>query len=74
MSMNEMPSVEAGHVYQAWGIWKGKDPVSLGVIPDEHTVAISVDLKGAAMFAVTEEPAGGSDQPTTAPMAVAQLD
>ena len=60
-----MPPLESGRVYQAWGIYDGK-PVSLGVLPHEaHMVAIEADLAGASTFAITEEPPGGSDQPTS---------
>ncbi len=72
VKMNEMPPLESGRVYQAWGIYDG-NAVSLGVLPDEHTVAINADLAGASTFAITEEPAGGSDQPTGDPLATANL-
>jgi anti-sigma-K factor RskA len=73
LMMDDMPALSSGRVYQAWGIYGGK-PVSLGVLPEQHAVAISANLSGASTFAITEEPAGGSDQPTSQPLAVAQLD
>lgn len=72
VSMDEMPPLESGRVYQAWGIYDGKS-VSLGVMPHETTVAMKANLGGASTFAITEEPAGGSDQPTSAPIATADI-
>jgi anti-sigma-K factor RskA len=37
-------------------------------------VAIEADLAGASTFAITDEPTGGSEQPTGAPLATANLD
>jgi anti-sigma-K factor RskA len=73
VSMDEMPPLETGRVYQAWGIYDG-NAVSLGVLPDQHTIAINADLAGAKTFAITAEPMGGSKQPTSDPLAVAHLD
>jgi anti-sigma-K factor RskA len=72
VSMDEMPAADRGRVYQAWGIYDGR-PVSLGVMPDEDTIAMKADLAGASTFAITEEPEGGSPQPTGDPVAVAEL-
>jgi len=72
LSMEEMPAADSGRVYQAWGIYDGR-PVSLGVMPHEDTIAMKADLAGASTFAITEEPAGGSPQPTGDPVAVAEL-
>ncbi len=72
ISMEEMPVADSGRVYQAWGIFDG-GPVSLGVMPDEDTIAMKVDLAGASAFAITEEPIGGSAQPTRDPIAIAEL-
>jgi anti-sigma-K factor RskA len=72
VSMDEMPELPAGRVFQAWGIYDG-EPVSLGVMPHETTVAMKADLTGATMFAITEEPEGGSDQPTSDPVASVEL-
>lgn len=72
VSIDSMPSPGPARVYQAWGIYDGA-PVSLGVLPDEETVAMKADLEGASTFAITEEPAGGSDQPSGDPVATADL-
>jgi anti-sigma-K factor RskA len=72
VKMDEMPPLESGRVYQAWGIYDGQ-PVSLGVMPHETTVAMKADLGGASTFAITEEPTGGSEQPTSDPIATADI-
>ncbi len=72
VTMDEMPPLESGRVYQAWGIYDGK-LVSLGVMPHETTIAMKADLGGASTFAITEEPSGGSEQPTSPILATANL-
>jgi len=68
----DLPPAAAGRTYQLWGIAEGEAPVSLGTDPDGRaTVTLSVP-PGLALdlSAVTEEPAGGSPQPTTTPFLV----
>ena len=68
----QMTPSPRGRTYQLWGIAQGKLPVSLG------TFSVSVDGTARASFAVpegleiaigavTDEPEGGSAQPTTTP-------
>ncbi len=66
-----------GRTYQLWGIdtVAGTAPVSLGTFdPDAaQRAALTVAMPAGAAFdlaAVTEEPAGGSAQPTTTPFLV----
>lgn len=75
LTVADLVPAPEGRVYQLWGIPDGGAPVSLGVfnsrqdgsgvfilaVPDELDFAVS---------AVTEEPAGGSPQPTTTPFLV----
>jgi anti-sigma-K factor RskA len=61
-----------GREYQAWGIHE-TGPVSLGLLPNSGTIALRGDLTGATAVAVTIEPKGGSDQPTTDPVMAANL-
>ncbi len=68
--LDKAPSSE--RVYQAWKIAKGNKPVSLGVYSGRNFLTSSVVAQGET-FAVTVEPPGGSDQPSSAPIAVAQL-
>src|SRR5687767_3708608 len=72
-----LPPASAGRTYQLWGISDGQ-AISIG------TFNTGADLRAAAAFvvpadarfqlaAVTEEPAGGSPQPTTTPFLVGTL-
>lgn len=71
----DLPPVPADRVYQLWGIETGEAPVSLGTFttgPDGRTV-VALDVPADQDFdvsAVTEEPAGGSPQPTMTPFLV----
>lgn len=71
----DVPAAAAGRTYQLWGIPEGANPVSLGTFqtgPDGTAVALYQAPDGAQfqLGAVTEEPAGGSPQPTSAPFLV----
>ena len=69
----------AGRTYQLWAIATGKPPVSLGTFntaPDGRLTAAMAAPPGLALFqvtAVTEEPAGGSPQPTQQPFLIGKL-
>lgn len=75
-----LPPAAPGRTYQLWGIasGKGQAPVSLGTF---NTAAngearLSVTVPAGfqiAVGAVTNEPAGGSPQPTTTPFLVGQF-
>jgi anti-sigma-K factor RskA len=73
-----LPPAVAGRAYQLWGIETGKAPVSLGVFNTDAdgtgraSFAVPAGLR-IAVGAVTEEPAGGSPQPTTPAFLVGQL-
>ena len=62
--------------YQVWGIESGR-PTSLGLLgpaPDGEALgAMRADLSRVDALAVTVEPAGGSDQPTTTPVLEAEV-
>lgn len=68
-----LPAAPAGRTYQLWGIPKGKAPVSLGTFNTNAagegrlTVRVPEGL-ALAVGAVTEEPEGGSLQPTSTPV------
>lgn len=74
LSANNLPPAPAGRVYQLWGIPEDGAPISLGTFnsqPDGTTTAVlSVPDAPLAVSAVTEEPQGGSPQPTTTPFLV----
>ncbi len=68
-----LPKAPAGRTFQLWGIAKGQAPVSLGTFntnaAGEGRVTVRVpDGLQISVGAVTEEPAGGSPQPTTTPI------
>jgi anti-sigma-K factor RskA len=74
-----LPPAPRGRTYQLWGIaGAGSRPVSLGTFNTSPsgegrltaTVPVGVDI---AVGAVTEEPAGGSPQPTTQPFLVGEF-
>ncbi|MEZ4502990.1 MAG: anti-sigma factor [Dehalococcoidia bacterium] len=70
----QFPSAPAGRTYQVWVIRAGAAPASLGLIADpaEPTV-IEVSLEAGDVVAITEEPDGGSAQPTTDPIVAVEI-
>jgi anti-sigma-K factor RskA len=67
-----LPSPAEGRTYQLWGIRGTEDPVSLGTFetgPDGTALVTLAPPAGAdfELSAVTEEPDGGSPQPTSQP-------
>ena len=68
-----LPAPDGDHVYQAWGMFEGQ-ATSLGLVPHEGVSAFRNDLSEASAVAISVEPLGGSDQPTTEPVLVARLD
>lgn len=75
MTVFNLPAAPAGRTYQLWGIPDGSRPVSLGTFNTgadgrlTATMNVADDL-AFTTAAVTEEPAGGSDQPTQTPFLV----
>ena len=69
-----LPPASPGRAYQLWGIQGDGPPVSLGLFDAGTTdSAVSVTAPSTVPFdlaAVTEEPAGGSPQPTSDPFLV----
>ena len=78
MAAFDLPPAAAGRIYQLWGIVGDLDPVSFGTFqtdPDGTAIFLSPVPEGIEfeVGAVTDEPAGGSPQPTTAPFLVGEL-
>jgi anti-sigma-K factor RskA len=74
----QLPPAPAGRTYQLWGIAKGSAPVSLGTfntLPsgEGRHIGTAPGSLTIAVGAVTEEPAGGSPQPTSTPFLVGQV-
>lgn len=61
-----LPGLPDGKVYQVWMV-KDDTPTSQGVFASSGSMVMD-DLGGADRIAITVEPAGGSKQPTTAPI------
>ena len=75
LAAHDLPPAPAGRTYQLWGIPTGQAPVSLGTFntgPDGRATLTLRIPEGVdpEVSAVTEEPAGGSPQPTTTPFLV----
>ncbi len=71
----DLPPAPAGRTYQLWAIEKGRAPVSVGVFNSSPTGHAVITLQMPAgvkpeVSAVTEEPEGGSPQPTQQPFLV----
>ncbi|HEV2878704.1 MAG TPA: anti-sigma factor [Candidatus Eremiobacteraceae bacterium] len=78
MQLSGLAPLPAGKQYQAWVIPPGSAPKPEPVFAPDEGGAGSIDIpeppiKGA-LVAVTVEPAGGSQQPTSKPFLVAKLD
>ncbi len=77
IAVYRLPPAPAGRTYQLWALAHGK-PVSLGVFnttPDGSLRAV-IDVPSGLAFqaaAVTEEPAGGSPQPTQQPFLIGKV-
>lgn len=76
IATNALPPAAPGRTYQLWGIETGRPPVSLGTFNSDSTgraiatLSIPPGLR-VAVTAVTDEPSGGSQQPTTTPFLAA---
>jgi predicted anti-sigma-YlaC factor YlaD len=78
MAMRGGVQLPAGHVYQAWTMAKGAKTVKPSVtfsVANRSTTMIEIPAvaQSLAVVAVSVEPAGGSAQPTTKPIAVIKL-
>ena len=72
---DDLPSVPEGQTCQIWVI-KGDVPEPGGLFqpgPTETAAPITAPIKNGDTVAVTVEPAGGSEQPTTDPVLSAEL-
>lgn len=75
VAAQNLPPLPQGRTYQLWGIRGTEAPVSLGTFDSgsegEALVTLPASAAGAyEVSAITEEPAGGSPQPTTQPFLV----
>ena len=74
LELQDMPAPPEGEVYQVWMI-EGESPVSMGVFdPSSARFAMAGNPEDFDVLAITLEPGPtGSEQPTSAPLAVAEL-
>jgi anti-sigma-K factor RskA len=68
----KMPPPPAGKVYQLWLDQPGEGMVSAGLMPvrEDQRVLLSGDAATATAAGITVEPEGGSDKPTSEPIAL----
>jgi hypothetical protein len=79
VSIDGLPNLGEGRVYQLWVIPDRASPVSAGLLSMSATGAATFVAPAAAVaavpgtVAVTAEPAGGSPAPTSAPIVLGSL-
>ena len=79
ITADEMPSVSAARTLQLWFVPKKGQPVSVAIFrPNAQgqialVAPVTIPINEIAALAVTEEPAGGSPQPTSAIAWMAQM-
>lgn len=78
LALRKLPPLPAGKVYQAWTLARGASAVAPDVtfVPDAGGLAVvklTKDAGGVAAVAVSVEPEGGSQQPTSKPLFIRKL-
>lgn len=72
-----MPRLDASQSYQLWSLSDTGEATSLGLIQyvdgGSASADVSFDAARTQRIAITIEPAGGSEQPTTQPLYIADL-
>lgn len=69
---SSLAPLNAGRTYQVWRMQDGK-PTSVGLLGRGSGVLYVDGIEDTDAFAVSVEPAGGSDQPTSEPIALAPV-
>lgn len=75
LTVDDLPPLTPEQTFQAWAIRDGS-PASVGTFegsPAGVALVMTADLDEGDRVAVTIEPAGGSPQPTTDPIAIVEL-
>ena len=76
LRVDRLPALRSGRVYQTW-LQRGKkiEPSSLFVVGKDGSgsAAVTASLDGVSAVMVSEEPEGGSNQPTSKPVLIANL-
>jgi anti-sigma-K factor RskA len=77
LSVTNFPAAGNGRVYQVWLVKGNGKPASAGLFrvtdTGDATFAIPESMKGVDQVMVSVEPGGGSDQPTSQPVAAASM-
>jgi anti-sigma-K factor RskA len=77
LTMRDLPAPPSGHTYQAWTLANGAARVAPSLTFEPTSGVTIVRLPESALtttaVAVSVEPAGGSQQPTTKPMAFVRI-
>ena len=69
-----MPPAPSGHVYQVWFQNSAGSMISAGLMPaGKDQMLLAGDARTAQAVGVTVEPEGGSESPTTTPVALVEL-
>lgn len=78
LAVRRLPRPPAGKVYQAWTLRRGAKTMtpSITFVPETHAalIRLPVDGRRLAAVALSVEPAGGSKQPTSAPVFVVKFE
>jgi len=74
LMINNLPQPASDKQYQLWALLNGQ-PIDLGMIEAKQKRLLyrMKNVQNAQAFAITLEPKGGSEKPTTAPIAVSNL-
>jgi anti-sigma factor RsiW len=76
LNVQRLPALHRGRIYQTW-LQRGKkiEPSTLFVVGKNGmgSAGVTGSLDGVAAVMVSEEPAGGSPQPTSKPVLIAKL-
>ena len=67
-----LPTLDDDQTYQVWHMEDGK-PTSVGLLGSGPGMLYVESIKGAEAYAVSVEPAGGSPQPTSEPIAATPI-
>lgn len=76
LSLEGLPELDPGMVYQVWLIADGPPQPNVTFVPStggNASVAVSGDVERFALLAITVEPAGGSATPTSDPIISSDL-
>lgn len=71
--LEDLPEPGQGHAYQAWLQRPDGSMVSAGMVPGDGEAVLEGDIETAVGVGLSVEPADGSKQPTTDPVALIEM-